>query len=391
MQSITSLPKFRTRDLKKVILRVDYNVPLIQSAKKIRVADSRRIEASYKTIDTILKKGGIPLIIAHLGKKDESLQPVVAVLKKKYASVIFITDDIFSQECINKIEGAHHGSIIVLENIRRYEGEEKNAVSFAKKLASFGDYYCNDAFSVSHRAHASIVGIPKYLPSFAGFQLQLEIKALTPALSVSKRPFVFILGGAKVATKLPLLMRFVETADYVLLSGAIVNNFLKIGGFEVGTSVVDVHEARHIAQIKKILTSPKVLLPVDVVVLRNGKAVEVTLTEVLPNDSIVDIGPQTTAQSIEKVSKAALVVWNGPTGWYEKGFVKATTSIAQAIIKNKTKAIIGGGDTGAVLEKKVRLHKDDVSVARRVFISTGGGATLDFLSKGTLPGIIALK
>lgn len=397
MNTIISLPKLSSKtSQERVVVRVDYNVPLVQKeGKKPTIADTRRIESSYATINAILKKGGVPVLVAHLGKGAESLAPVATFLKKIY-SVVFVTDDIFSDACAEAIAGAQKGQVILLENIRRYEGEEKNDKALAKRLASFGSYYVNDAFSVSHRAHASVVAITKYLPSMAGIQLQAEIAALTPALNGTKHPFVFILGGAKVGTKLPLLARFVKTADQVVLCGAIVNNFFKVAGFEIGKSVTD---EGFDAAIKKILKAPNVLLPVDVIVLRteNGeekaepKAVVATLDEVVPGDVIVDIGPQTTALVEEKVSKAKLVVWNGPTGWYEKGFTEQTTTIAKAIVAGKTSAIIGGGDTGAALEALLRKHKDDKAITKRVFVSTGGGAALDFLANGTLPGIKALQ
>ena len=394
MQSLSELPTLSAGGMpSRVIIRVDYNVPLAAA----KILDARRIESSYKTINAVLKKGGVPVLVAHLGKGGadfQTLAPIAKFLAKTY-KVIFVADDIFSAECAIKIAAAPKGSVVLLENIRRYDGEESNDKLLAKRLASFGGYFINDAFSVSHRAHATVVGVPKLLPSFAGSQLAAEITALTPALSGTSHPFVFILGGAKVGTKLPLLARFVKTADQVVLAGSIVNNFFKAAGFEVGKSVVDA-DAKQQAQIKKLLKSGNVLLPVDVLVVRAASsAIAVTLEEIQKGDVIVDIGPQTTELIAEKVSKAKLVVWNGPTGWYEKGFVKATTRIAKAIMAGKTKAIIGGGDTGAVLEGMVRAAKKDpkeqAALAKRVFISTGGGAALDFLANGTLPGIKALK
>lgn len=375
MQSLTKLPKLNGA---RVIVRVDYNVPLVGT----RIADARRIEASYKTIDTILKKGGTPVLLAHLGDGTISLAPIAKFLKKKYA-VLFITDDLKDKKNIEKqLATVKKGTVVLFENIRRYKEEEKNTVSFGKLLASFGSYYINDAFSVSHRTHASVVGIAKYLPSYAGAQLSAEVAFLAPVVKNPKHPFVFILGGAKFATKIPLIARFIDTADSIVIGGAILNNFYKVAGFEVGNSVV---EKGYDKQLASLIDQSNLLLPIDVLVTRAGKTVAVTADEVIPGDTIVDIGPQSIALIAQKISKAKLVVWNGPMGWYEKGFTKGTVGLAKAIGTNKAHAVIGGGDTGAALEKILKK-----STNTKVFVSTGGGATLDYLANGTLPGIEAL-
>jgi phosphoglycerate kinase len=224
------------------------------------------------------------------------------------------------------------------------------------------------------------VGIPKHLPSYAGVQLVKEINMLLPVVTKPAHPFVFILGGAKFATKIPLISRFIDSADSVIIAGALLNSFYKTVGFEVGKSVV---EDGYEKQIKALLKNPNLLLPLDVIVLRGDKKVSCSSNEIQTGDVVVDIGPQSVALIIQKIAKAKLVVWNGPTGWYEKGYTKATTAIANAIVEADTRAVIGGGDTGAVVEKVIGENK-------KVFISTGGGATIDFLSTGTLPGITAL-
>lgn len=376
MKLLKSIPKLKNE---RIIVRVDYNVPINDN----KIGDTRRIEASYETIDFILKKGGIPVLLAHMGDTKSSLAPIAKYLKKKY-KVVFVDEDLNNKNIFDNLNKVSKGSVILLENIRRYDGEEKNDQKFAKLLSTFGKYYVNDAFSVSHRKHASVVGIPKYLESFAGIQIIKEVNILDKALKNKSHPFLFILGGAKFGTKIPLIKRFINSADNVVIAGAILNNFYKVSNFEVGKSVV---EDGFDKDIKSLLDNPKLLLPVDVIVKRGNKSVVTIPLEIKKNDMIVDIGPQSTALILEKIKKAKIVVWNGPTGFYEKGFTKGTTDLAKGIIKNeKVTAIIGGGDTGAVIEKITKkISKSNI------FVSTGGGATLDYLANGTLPGIESLK
>lgn len=376
MKSFTTLPSLKAS---RVLIRVDYNVPF----KGAKIADTRRIDASFATINTVIKKGGTPVLIAHLGDSTASLRPIATYLSKSY-KVVFVTHDIYDDAIFDIFAQVPKGTIILLENIRRYKEEEAHSLVFAKRLSKLGQYYINDAFSVSHRKHASVVGIAKYLPSFGGAQLIQEIKALTPVVQKPTHPFLFILGGSKFATKIPLISRFVDTADQIVITGALLNSFYKILGFEVGDSVV---EDGYEKQIKALTKKQNLLLPVDVVVLRQElskeKKVICTPDEILPKDIIVDIGPQSVGLIVAKIEKAKLVVWNGPTGWYEKGFTKASVAVAHAIAQSKARGIIGGGDTGLVVEKAVGASKN-------IFISTGGGATIDFLAQGTLPGIKAL-
>ncbi len=375
MNSLSTLPKLSGT---RVLVRVDFNVPF----KGNKILDTRRIDASFKTIDAVLKKGGTPVLLAHLGKDgSQSLRPVATYLSKTY-KIVFVTEDIMSAHMDEILAQVPLKTVVLMENIRRYTGEEANDKVFTKRLASFGSYYINDAFSVSHRAHATVVGIPAILPSFVGATLQREIDAESPVIESPKHPFVFILGGAKFETKIPLIARFIKSADSIVIAGAILNNFYKVAGFEVGDSVV---EDGYDTQIKKLLKDPKLLLPIDLIVLRAGKKKTVSVDEVIKGDIIADIGPRSVELISAKIAKAKLVVWNGPTGWYEKGFTKATVALANAVNASKAHIVIGGGDTGAVIEKTLGS-----STNKKLFISTGGGATLDYLSKGTLPGIKAL-
>jgi phosphoglycerate kinase len=375
MKSITALPSLKGA---RVLIRVDYNVPILGT----KIRDTRRITSSFETIDRVLKKGGTPVLIAHLGDSTATLRPVATFLSKTY-KVVFVTHDVTDSYIETILTAVPKGTVILLENIRRYEGEEKNDAKFAKTLSKLGDYYINDAFSVSHRKHASVVGLPKYLPSFAGVQLQKEISALSAVLKNKKHPFVFILGGAKFETKIPLLKRFIALADHVIITGAIMNNFYQEAGFPVGKSVVEKGFSK---PIKALLSNAKLLLPPDCLVAQKDTTVAVTPDEVQANDVIVDIGPQSVELIKEKIKHAKLVVWNGPTGWYEKGYTKATAALAKACIASKAQTVIGGGDTGAVVDKVLKGND-----GKHIFISTGGGATLDYLANGTLPGIAALK
>jgi phosphoglycerate kinase len=372
--SLSSVAKLNSKG-KIVLVRVDYNVPI--AGKKI--VDARRILASLPTIELLQKKGAKVVLVAHRENPEDSLAPVAVFLKKKLKGVVFLTNDIEKENVRSMIEALPAKSVVLLENIRRYAGEKKNDPKFAKTLAALADSYVDDAFSVAHRAHASIVGVPKLLPHAAGLSFLKEVDALS---IVPKHPFLFMLGGAKFETKVPLIEKFLTLSDQVFISGAIANSFFKVAGFEVGKSVVDDGQDDAIAAF---LNNEKLLLPVDVVVLRGEKSLLCTLEEVQKKDVIVDIGPKTAALVIEKVKKAKLVVWNGPTGWYEKGFTKASIQIARAIADSKARAVIGGGDTGAVIEKVLK------GGSKRVFISTAGGAAIDFLAKGTLLGIEALQ
>ena len=269
--------------------------------------------------------------------------------------------------------------IILLENLRRETGEKNNSPSFARALSRYGDVYVNDAFSVSHRPHASIIGITKYLDGYAGFQLEEEIKSLSVAFNPS-HPFLFILGGAKFDTKMPLIKKFLRDADKVLISGALSNDFFKAKGYEVGTSLVEDKNY----EIPSLLKHKNLLLPLDLEVAKGSKVRFTKPDGVLPDENIVDVGPQTVELLRDLITKSKFILWNGPLGKYENGFGGATEKVLKIISKSKSQSIIGGGDT-VVLISKLKLED------KLGFVSTGGGATLDFLVKGTLPGIKVLK
>jgi len=373
MKSITDLKNLTG---KKVILRADFNVPI----KNGVVLDDFRIKKVIPTILYLQKKGAKVIIISHISDDaKESLLPVATRLKKYIKDVDFINTPIFSNETEKRINSLKNKDIVLLENLRRETGEKKNSPSFARALSRYGEIYVNDAFSVSHREHASIIGITKYLPGYAGFQMEAEVENLSKVFNPS-HPFLFILGGAKFETKIPLIKKFLRQADNIFIAGAIANDFFKAKGYEVGISLIS--DANF--QITPLLKAKNLILPSDVKVTKDSKNHITKPTEVMPDESIVDIGPQSINILKDLISKAEFILWNGPLGKYESGFGGATEEVLKIISKSKAKNVIGGGDTIALISKLKIENKLG-------FVSTGGGATLDFLSKGTLPGIRVLK
>lgn len=361
---------------KKVILRVDFNVPI----KNSKVLDDFRIKKAIPTILFLQKKGAKVVIISHIGDDGkEGLLPVAQIIKKHIKEFDFIQTPIFSDATEKRINLLKKGEVVLLENLRREIGEKKNSPSFARALSRYGEIYVNDAFSVSHREHASIIGITKYLPGYAGLQFIAEVENLSKVFNVS-HPFLFILGGAKFETKIPLIKKYLRSADNIFIGGAIASDFFKAKGYEVGASLVS--DANF--QITPLLKAKNLILPVDVEVIKNSKSRFTKPNEIMPDESIVDIGLQTVELLKDLINKASFILWNGPLGKYEDGFGGATEEILKIISKSKAKSVIGGGDTTALISK---LKIED----KLGFVSTGGGATLDFLSKGTLPGIRVLK
>ncbi|MEK9177438.1 MAG: phosphoglycerate kinase, partial [Patescibacteria group bacterium] len=270
------------------------------------------------------------------------------------------------------------GEALLLENIRRDHGEEKNDPAFAKALASLGDAYVNDAFPVSHRAHASIVGVPALIPAYAGLQFMKEVEGLTPALA-PESPSLAIIGGAKFATKEKLIHTLLTKYDKLFIGGAIVNDFFKAKGFEVGKSLVS--NDKH---IKELLDEPKLIIPTDVTVLGPSGQSDKDLGEVGKEDVIDDVGPKSIAALWPVIENAKTILWNGPMGRFEDDFTRATDELAMMVAKSRARSIVGGGDTLASIQKLKLMDKF-------TFVSTAGGAMLDFLANGTLPGIEALE
>jgi len=371
-----SIAELKSLSGKKVILRADLNVPI----KDGKILDDFRVKKVIPTILYLQKKGAKVIIISHLGDDGkESLLPVSQALKKYIKTIEFIKTPIFSDETEKRINSLKNGEAILLENLRTETGEKKNSPSFARALSRYGEIYVNDAFSVCHREHASVVGITKYLPGYAGLQLVAEIENLSKVFSPA-HPFLFILGGAKFETKIPIIKKFLRSSDNIFIGGAIANDFFKAKGYEVGKSLVG--EGNF--QIPVLLKSKNLILPTDIVAVKNSKSRTTKPSDVMPDEDIVDIGPQTVAVLKDLINKAGFILWNGPLGKYENGFGGSTEELIKVISKSKAINVIGGGDTVAIISK---LKIED----KLGFVSTGGGATLEFLAKGTLPGIRALK
>lgn len=360
---------------KRIVLRLDFNVPI----KNGKIIETMRIDRVIPTIEYLRKKKAKIVILSHIGKDaSSSLKPIVRYLNKTM-NVGFVPD--FRTETAHKVaDSLPEGGVVVFENLRLDDRETENDPEFAKYLASFGDIYVNDAFAVSHRAHASVVGITKYLPSYVGFLIADEIEHLSLALD-PQHPFLFILGGAKFDTKMPLLKKFMKIADHVFIGGVLANDFFRDIGLEVGASLADEHRA----SLVPLLKNGKIILPSDVVVknIQTKKTATKHIDEVSVGESIMDVGPATIVALAPIIKKAKLIVWNGPLGYYEGGFDKGTALLLNAIAESKAKSIIGGGDTAVVVEKLGLADKF-------TFVSTGGGATLDYLANGKLPGIEAI-
>jgi len=377
---------------KKVLLRVDYNVSL---DKKHHIANDERIRQSLPTINYLLKRNNTLILISHLGRPHGadhalSLKPIAEDLQKLLPAhkVIFVAD--LDNLQIEITRTGNLNRIFLLENIRFFKGEDANSMDLAKKLAVLGDAYVNDAFSASHRKSASIVSLPTLLPSFAGLLMKREVETISNALSHPRHPFVAILGGAKISTKIKLLDRLVEISDFVLLGGGLANTFLLALNNQVGESLVEKDE---VSQALKILNharakQTRILLPTDVIVgNKDGSHATVKSVHMLsPHDRIYDIGPETQAIFAQAILQAKTIIWNGPVGYFEtSAFQRGTDFIYYAIATNPTAiSIVGGGETLAALTHKEHLEKI-------THISTGGGAMLAFIEKGTLPGIEALN
>ena len=344
---------------KNILLRVDFNVPI----KNGKLEDNFRIIKALPTIEFLQKKGAKLILITHLGKGGETLLPVAKSLNK-FIKVKFIPE-VVGREVTKIVKQMKNGEVVLLQNLRNNQGEQKCDKNFAKELAKLGNIYVNECFSVDHREDASIILLPKLIPAYAGFQLEKEVKNLSYAFKSPKHPFLFILGGAKFSTKMPLIKKYLKLADYVFIGGALANNFLKAKGYDMGKSLIDNTNY----DITKLLKNKKLILPTDFII-KDG--------------AIIDIGEKTIKNLEEVIKQSKFILWNGPLGKYENGGAEGTKKILKFLAQSKIKSIIGGGDTVAIISL-MKLEK------KFSFVSTGGGATLDFLANGTLPGIKALK
>ncbi|MBI3632226.1 MAG: phosphoglycerate kinase [Candidatus Vogelbacteria bacterium] len=354
---------------KKVLLRLDLNVSLKDGA----VFDDFRIKGSLPTLNYLKDADAKIIILSHLGEGGtETLRPVADYLK---VSLLPIKIDVSLKD---RVAHMQNGEVIILENLRQDKREVVNDPEFAKELASLGDIYVNDAFSVSHRNHTSIVALPKLLPHYAGFLLQSEVENLSKLFNPD-HPFLFILGGAKFETKINLVKKFLDIADKIFIGGALSNTIFKKMGYETGVSLVDEKEMN----LDFVLNNKKIVLPMDVTV-RDAMGDSVKLPDqVLKNENILDMGPESLEATKKMIDDAKYILWNGPMGNFEKGLKQITEDLATHLSKSGAKTIVGGGDTLTAI-------RDLDLVDKFTFTSSGGGAMLDFLVNGTLPGIEAL-
>lgn len=376
---------------KRVLVRVDFNVPLENG----KITDDTRIKAALPTIEYLISKNAKVILMSHLGRPDGKIVPSMSLkavssrLAKLLDRKVQFADDCVGDSAKNAVDKLKNKDVLLLENLRFHAEEEKNDSSFAKQLASLGDIYINDAFGTAHRAHSSTVGICDYLPSAAGFLMEKEINELSVLLSKPKRPFVVVLGGVKVSDKIGVIRKMLEKADAILIGGAMCFTFLKASGKRVGKSIV---ENDKIAFAKEMLDKGfgKIVLPVDVIVsdsIQNPSyAKQQTVFEMRDDLYGLDIGHDTIEVFKPIIKEARTVFWNGPMGLFEKKqFAKGTEEVAEAMSFNKhATTVIGGGDTVSAIDKLGLTNKFTL-------VSTGGGATLEFMEGKTLPGIAALE
>lgn len=374
MRYISDIPEGDLRG-KHVIVRAGLDVPLDSDGN---VADRYRVKRSAETLRYLSERGARTIVLSHIGRDPHETNEPVARALKEFVPLTYIPD-LLGLAATQARDAMQGGEILLLENLRSDEREAANDPHFAKLLARLGDLYVDDAFSVAHRAHASIVGIPAYLPSYGGLLMKSEIEALKSARSPAHPSFA-ILGGAKFETKEPLIELLLGAYDHLFIAGALANDVLKAQGFPTGVSLLSEK-----APSERVLQHPHLIAPVDVTVERADKQVCTKKpSDVASDEKIVDVGPDSIAAIAPHILSAKFVLWNGPTGLYEGGFTAYTQQVAGLIKSSAARAVIGGGDTIAAIEA------GGITFDEQVFLSTGGGAMLEYLLRGTLPGILAL-
>ena len=378
---------------KRVLIRVDFNVPLDAN---LNITDDNRIQKALETINYIIQAGGKLILMSHLGrpkgekKRELSLKPVARRLGRLLGKPVRLLDDCIGDLVRTAVSQMSEGDVVLLENLRFHKEETENDPEFAKELAGLGDVFVNDAFGTCHRAHASTEGVTHHLESVSGFLVQREIEYFSKILTSSVKPFIFILGGAKVSDKIPVIENMIDKADCLLIGGAMAYTFMKVQGVDVGSSRIEEESFKTVEKILKKAEEKKVeiILPIDHVVTDNvEEAANIKTTEGALVESgwmAVDIGPKTIKLFCDKIKEAKTIVWNGPVGIFEKEkFAKGSEAIAIAIAESGATSVIGGGDTAAAVAK--------FSLADKMsHISTGGGASLEYLEGKVLPGVAAL-
>ncbi len=392
------MPKKTIRDIevaqKKVLVRVDFNVPL---DKEGNVADDTRIKAALPTIQYLREKGAKVILISHLGrpkgKVDERyrLTPVAKRLQELLGAPLVKVDECVGNEPTRAVEQMQPGDVVLLENVRFHPEEEKNDPAFASRLAKLADVYVDDAFGAAHRAHASTDGVARIIPGVAGFLMEKELEMLGQAVHDPQRPFVAILGGAKVSDKIGVIGNLLGKVDTLIIGGGMANTFLKAKGFETGKSLL---EPDKVALAGELLAQAaekdvELLLPDDLVValaVDPDAEQKVVAADAIPEEWMaLDIGPQTIARYSAAVKEAKTVIWNGPMGVFEMApFAQGTFKVAEALAASEAITVVGGGDSVAAVRKAGLADKIS-------HISTGGGASLEFLEGKTLPGVDVLQ
>ena len=392
MRNITTVNNINN---KKILLRLDLNVPL----KNKIISDTTRIDKIIPTLNYLIKSKSKIIILSHIGRpkgkviNELSLKPIATELKKKLnQNVILVTKDIFKIPN-KKYFDTINEQVIILENIRYYPEEEKNDDKFAKHLASLGDIYVNDAFSCSHRLHASVSEICRFIPSYSGFQLNLEVNALSKITSEINRPITCIIGGSKISTKINVIKNLITKFDNIVIVGAMANNIIKYMGNNIGMSLNEKNSDDLVKEIISLSSKKKcnLIYPEDVVVAENenGKPIIKELQNISSNEMILDIGPKTIKNITNVINYSSTILWNGPAGYFENSnFAKGSVEIAKKIIeKNLTNKIysgVGGGETVSLINSLNAVNNFN-------FVSTAGGAFLEYLEGKELPGITALK
>jgi phosphoglycerate kinase len=392
-----SIDKLNLKD-KRVLVRVDFNVPLDEN---LNITDDNRIVASLPTIKKIISDGGKTILMSHLGRPKGkvntkySLKPAAVRLSELLGKEVKLAPDCIGDEVKKMVDSLKDGDVLLLENLRYHEEEEKNDPEFSKKLAELGDIYVNDAFGSAHRAHASTEGVTKYIKQCAaGYLMQKELEYLGGAITNPVRPYCAILGGAKISGKIDVIMNLFDKVDTMIIGGGMAYTFFKAQGKEIGKSLL---EEEKIGLAKEVLekaakSKVKFLLPVDEIIaeeFKNESPATAVSVDNIPTDKMgLDIGPETIKLFCDEIAKAKTIVWNGPMGVFEMdNFAKGTNAIAEKLVEVTSKGavtIIGGGDSAAAIAKAGL--EDKVS-----HVSTGGGASLEFLEGKTLPGVAALS
>jgi phosphoglycerate kinase len=376
---------------KRVLMRVDFNVPI----EKGVVTDDKRIRAALPTIQYVLDQGASLVVMSHLGRPkgtgfeaEFSLKPVAEVLSQLLKRPVQMAPDCIGPQVEAMARALQPGQVLMLENVRFHKEEEKNDLEFAKQLAALGDVYVNDAFGAAHRAHASTTAVAQFLPAVSGFLMQQELEYLSRATLNPERPYIAILGGAKISDKIAVIENLLTKCDKLIIGGGMANTFLAAQGYNMQDSLV---EPNSIETAKKIIASAggKLLLPVDAIIAdkfdADANTQVVDVDKIPPGWRVMDIGPKSVARFSEALKGAKLIVWNGPLGVFEMPkFAEGTFAIAKVLANSGATTVIGGGDSASAVKK--------AGVAKQMtHVSTGGGASLEFLEGKVLPGVAALN